>query len=79
MRPSRLENSNVTPECEPTPVVPLDVNAPLLDDDAPLPDWLELGRRVMNEAMRRTARELRRRNGCSSYLGQTHNRMGGNS
>jgi hypothetical protein len=30
----------------------------------PWPDWRELGRRVLTEALRRSARELRRRNGC---------------
>jgi len=30
----------------------------------PWPNWRELGRRVLTEALRRSARELRRRNGC---------------
>jgi hypothetical protein len=29
-------------------------------------DWRELGRRVLAEAMRRSMRELRRRNGCAA-------------
>ncbi len=42
--------------------LPLPPLAP--DTDGPLPDWREIGRRVLGESQRRTARDLRRRNGC---------------
>lgn len=40
---------------------------PAPDDGEQLPDWRELGRHVLGESLRRTARALRRRNACRVY------------
>ena len=37
--------------------------------DTPAVDWRELGRRVLSEAMKRSMRELRRRNGSAGNIG----------
>jgi hypothetical protein len=42
-------------------------------------DWSELGRRVLAEAMRRSMREFRRRNGCRAKGGGMRRRAEGRS
>ena len=42
-------------------------------------DWRELGRRVLGEALRRSMRELRRRNGCDAGSGRFHAKREGHS
>ena len=86
MRPESPEKTDFSkPIAEPTSlpaaIQPLDSinDASLIDDASPLPDWRELGRRVLSESMRRTACELRRRNGCTGYIERTLRRPGGNS
>jgi len=45
-------------------------------NDSPT-DWRELGRRVLGEAMRRSLREFRRRNGCRPKSGPIQGRREG--
>lgn len=47
------------------------------ETSVPAADWGELGRRVLSEAMKRSMRELRRRNGHAGGLGAFHARRGG--
>jgi|GEM_PF-4420764 len=49
------------------------------DIDGPLPDWRELGRRVLNESMRRSTRDMRRRNAGMSHTGRMRHMPGDRS
>lgn len=52
---------------------------PAPDAEESLPDWREIGQRVLGESMRRTARDLRRRNGCTVHPGRFGGKWRGSS